>query len=186
MAKADQIALGAKFILGIIAFYTLFRLLFSLADLAPLKAFTAAASYGLLKLAGVPATLSFGSDPVIRVGDVDGVISNLCAGDLEIALVLAVVLSTWDRTWKQRFVGSVSGILLILIANPIRIATVLAAGAWFNWDFSSIVHDILFRLMLILVIVVFYFAWYVKYEKFFGWLDAKKNKMRTSKKRHKP
>lgn len=182
MAKANQIALGAKFIIGIIAFYTLFRLLFSLFDLGPLKAFTATASYWLLKLAGVPAALAFGSDPVITVGAVKGVISNLCAGDLEIALVLAVVLSTWDRTWKQRLAGSVSGILLILIANPIRIATVLAAGAWFNWDFSSIVHDILFRLMLILVIVVFYFAWYVKYEKFFGWLEPKAVKKRGVRK----
>ncbi len=184
MAKANQIALGVKFILGIIAFYTLFRLGFSLFDLGPLKAFTAAASYGLLRVAGIPATLAFGSDPVITVGAVKGVISNLCAGDLEIALVLAVVLSTWDRTWKQRLVGSISGILLILVANPIRIATVLAAGAWFNWDFSSIVHDILFRLMLILVIVVFYFAWYVKYDWFFSWLEAKKPaKKRVSKNR---
>ena len=166
-----EVIKGLKFLIGITAFYTLFWLVLSSIDLYPLKTATAYASNSLLNLAGVPTQMFFGDEPVIVVKNVYAQITNLCAGDLEIALLLAVILATWDRSWRKKLWGCLFGLLLILVANPLRIFTVLAVGYYSNWAWADFTHNILFRLMLIIIIVVYYFLWYVKYDnirKFFS------------------
>jgi exosortase/archaeosortase family protein len=160
-----ELTKGLKFLIGITAFYTLFWLLLSSVDLYPLKAATASASNSLLNLAGVSSQLYFGAEPTIIVKGVSAQITNLCAGDLEIALLLAIVLATWDRSWRKRLWGCLFGLALILIANPLRIFTVLAVGYYSNWTWADFTHNFLFRLMLIIIIVLYYFLWYVKYDK---------------------
>jgi len=155
---------GFKFLIGIAAFYTLFWLLLSNINLYPLKAVTASSANFLLNTAGVPTQLIFGQEPLIIVKSIYAQIGNLCAGDLEIALLLAIILATWDRGWRKKAWGCLFGLLLILIANPLRIAAVLAVGYYSNWQWADFTHNILFRLMLIIIIVVYYFLWYVKYE----------------------
>jgi exosortase/archaeosortase family protein len=143
----------------------------SLVDLYPLKTATAYASNSLLNLFGVPTQLAFGTEPTIIVSGVAAQITNLCAGDIEIALLLAIILATWDRSWRRRGWGCLFGLLLIMVANPLRIFTVLAIGYYTNWFWADFTHNILFRLMLIIIIVVYYFLWYVKYDdirKFFS------------------
>ncbi len=143
----------------------------SLVDLYPLKTVTAYSSNSLLNLAGVQTQLVFGAEPMIVVKGVSAQITNLCAGDLEIALLLAIVLATWDRSWRKRAWGCLFGLALILVANPLRIFTVLAIGHYADWPLADFTHNILFRLMLIIIIVVYYFLWYVKYDdirKFFS------------------
>jgi len=119
----------------------------------------------MLNLAGVPTQLVFGVEPTIAVKGVYAQITNLCAGDLEIALLLAIILATWDRSWRKRLWGCLFGLVLILVANPIRIFTVLAIGYYTDWAWADFTHNILFRLMLIIIIVVYYFLWYVKYDR---------------------
>lgn len=137
----------------------------SLVDLYPLKTLTAHASNSLLNLFGVPTQLVFGAEPTIIVSGVSAQITNLCAGDIEIALLLAIVLATWDRSWRKRLWGGLFGLALILVANPLRIFTVLAMGYYSNWLWADFTHNVLFRLMLIIIIVVYYFLWYVKYDE---------------------
>ena len=91
-------------------------------------------------------------------------INNLCAGDIEIALLAAIVLSTFDRPLRRRLWGVFFGLATILIVNPIRISVVLATGYYSNWQWADFTHDILFRLTLLVVIVGYYFIWYVKYD----------------------
>lgn len=160
-----EVIKGLKFLIGITAFYTLFWLIISSINLYPLKSVTAQAANSMLNLVGVPTQLVFGIEPTIIVKGVYAQITNLCAGDIEIALLLAIILSTWDRTWRQRAWGCLFGLLLILVANPLRVFTVLATGYYSNWAWADFTHNILFRLMLIIIIVVYYFLWYVKYEK---------------------
>lgn len=137
----------------------------SLVDLYPLKTATAYASNSLLNLVGVQTQLAFGTEPTIIVRGVAAQITNLCAGDIEIALLLAIILATWDRSWRKRLWGGLFGLALILVANPLRIFTVLAIGYYTNWQWADFTHNILFRLMLIIIIVLYYFLWYVKYDE---------------------
>ena len=161
----SELIKGLKFLIGITAFYTLFWLVISSLDLYPLKAAIATASNALLNLFGVPSQLLFLSEPMIVVANVYAQIGNLCAGDIEIALLLAIILATWDRSWRSRFWGAFFGLLLIAMANPVRIFTVLAVGYYTNWAWADFTHDVLFRLMLIIIIVVYYFLWYVEYDE---------------------
>ena len=151
--------------IGIGCFYTLFWIIISSIDLYALKAFSASAAHALLGVFGVPAQLIFGVEPTILVGSISAQITNLCAGDMEIALLLAIVLATWDRTIRQRLWGCIFGFLLIIIVNPLRIATVLAAGHYADWAAANIAHDVLFRASLIIIIVLYYYIWYVYYER---------------------
>jgi len=157
---------GLKFLIGIGAFYTLFWIIISSLALYFLKSFIAGTSNWLLQILGVPAQLFFGAgmDPSIIVGLVTAQITNLCAGDFEIILLFAIILATWDRTWRKRFWGCVFGFITIMILNPLRVFTVLAVGHYSSWVWADFTHDILFRLMLLIVIVVYYFIWYVKYD----------------------
>ncbi len=121
---------------------------------------TAIASNGLLHLLGVASNVVVNAEPSVIVKGVTAQITNLCAGDLEIALLSAVILSTHDRRWKNRIAGVIGGILAILIINPVRIALVLAVGYYSSWQWADFTHDVLFRLTLIIVIVGYYAAWY--------------------------
>jgi exosortase/archaeosortase family protein len=161
----DELVKGLKFLIGITAFYTFFWLLISNVNLYPLKATTASMSSALLNVAGVSNRLIFGQEPLIIVKSVYAKIGNLCAGDIEIALLLAIILATWDRSWRQRLWGCLFGLALIAIANPLRIFIVLAIGYYSSWSWANFTHDFLFRLMLIIIIVVYYFLWYVKYDR---------------------
>ena len=130
-----------------------------------MKKITAIIAYDLLRLIGVKAHLVINIEPSIAIGKVTAQITNLCAGDLEIALITAIILSTFDRTWKNRAWGVLFAWLLILIINPLRIFIVLAIGYYSSWQWADFTHDVLFRLTLLAVIVFYYFIWYVKSEK---------------------
>ena len=157
--------LASKFILSIMAFYTFLWLIISNINLYFLKAETAKTANMLLNLFGVPSTLSFGAEPLIIIGNITAQITNLCAGDLEIILLTAIIISTFDRTIRQRIIGILIGLFLILILNPIRIFIVLAVGYYSSWQWADFTHDVLFRLTLLITIVLYYYIWYVKYDK---------------------
>lgn len=161
-----HIKTGLKFLIGIGAFYTLFWIIISSVDLYFLKTFIAGISNWLLQIFGVPAQLFFGAgmDPSIIIEPVTAQITNLCAGDIEIAMLFAIILATWDRTWRKRFWGCVFGFITIMILNPLRVFAVLSVGHYSSWVWADFTHDILFRLTLLIVIVVYYFIWYVKYD----------------------
>lgn len=118
------------------------------------------------------------AEPTILVSNVAAQINNLCVGDIAIALLLAIVLATWDRTWWQRIWGCIFGFVLILVVNPVRIAVVLAAGHYADWSTADLTHDVLFRVSLIIIIVLYYYVWYVHYET----ITKKIQKIRKRKK----
>ncbi|NYZ79643.1 archaeosortase/exosortase family protein, partial [Candidatus Micrarchaeota archaeon] len=132
-----QLTLAFRFVVSIMAFYTLFWLIISNIDLTPLKSATATAANVLLNAFGVPTALAFTGEPSITVGLVTAQITNLCAGDLEIALLTAIILSTWDRSWRRRFIGVIGGLITILILNPLRIFIVLATGYYSSWQWAD-------------------------------------------------
>ena len=160
-----QIKIALIFILSISTFYTLFYFIIQAIDLYLLKTMTAIITNNLLHLFSVPSQLVLGLEPSIVIGNLTAQITNLCAGDLEIALITAIILATWDRTLKNRIFGILIAWLFILILNPLRIFFVLLIGYYSSWQWADFTHDILFRLTLFAVIVFYYYIWYVKYDE---------------------
>jgi len=142
-------------------------------DLYFLKAYNAFVANGLLNLVGIQSQLQWLAEPTILVSGIRAQINNLCAGDLEIALITAIILSTWDAPIRKRITGVVGAWITILILNPLRIFIVLVSGSWFGWQVGDFMHDFFFRLMLIIVIAVYYYIWYVRYDDVKKWFEKR-------------
>ena len=166
---------GLLFIISILGLYTLFWHLIQFIGLGHLRSFTAWTASELLELSGVTNTvITYNSFPVITIAIesirgieevIGGAVTDLCVGDIELALLPAIILSTFDRSIRKRVVGVISGILLIIFINPLRIFVVMWTGANFGWGIAEFMHSFTFRLTLILIILGFYYIWYLKYEK---------------------
>jgi len=172
------------FIISVLCLYTLFWVLIQVIGLGPLKRFTAWSASSLLEFTGIENTVEvYNSTPFIvlsdvivggvhGVGDLWAAVTDLCVGDIELALLPAIILSTFDRSIRKRIVGVVSGILLIILINPIRIFIVIWSGSRFGWSIAEFMHSFTFRLTLILVILGFYYVWYLKYNSIHRKLQA--------------
>ncbi len=166
---------GALFLISILCLYTLFWFFIQFVGLGFLRSFTAWAASGLLEIAGISNSVEYIQDsiPVIVLTSAEhtgilesigGAVTDLCVGDIELALLPAIILSTFDRSIRKRLIGVVSGIILIVIVNPLRIFFVMWTGANFGWGFAELMHSFTFRLTLILIILGFYYIWYLKYD----------------------
>lgn len=86
-------------------------------------------------------------------------INELCTGITEMAVIFAAIMASYDVNIKKRTYGVLFGFLMILLVNPIRIsATIIAFQK--NEIVGAIMHDLLFRLSLIIIVLVYYMVWY--------------------------
>jgi len=148
-------------------FLAIFTLLFALSStlLAPLGFLNELAlesTRAFLWAAGVdsePAGKAEGF-PVLRVQGFPHPIqiNDLCAAKIELAVLFGIIFATTDRTMRHRAYGFLTGSLLALLFNPVRIGLSILF-------FNPIIHDILFRTTLVLAIVSYYALWY-------AWLSA--------------
>ena len=86
----------------------------------------------------------------------------LCVGDIEIAVLAGAILSTEDRAVKDRVLGVGSAFVFVMAINASRIAATMLA--WDAWGIGAVeaVHSVLFRTTLVVAIVGFYAAWYLR------------------------
>ncbi len=130
--------------------------------LYPLKAFSACAASSLLNSVGVPSSCVLsGEDPVVTAGGLRAEVNDLCAGNVEIAVVVAAVLATPDRSRRNRLAGVLLGLLLVAVVNPVRIWIVLWSAFSHGLGTADLVHDLFFRATLLGTIAGYYYAWYV-------------------------
>ncbi|MBI3588724.1 exosortase/archaeosortase family protein [Candidatus Micrarchaeota archaeon] len=88
----------------------------------------------------------------------DAQIGGLCSGAVELAVLAGIVLASRDRPLRKRAWGFLLGALVFLFFNPLRIAlTLLAVGSWA----LPLLHDVLFRVTLVIAIVAYYAVWHV-------------------------
>lgn len=131
----------------------------------PLANLAAQGAKLLLEFAGRQVLLSPADPfPYLLVSDAGypALISALCSGALELALLGALILGTPDRSIKQRIMGTLAGWGLLLIFNPARIAISLLALKPGDEATFAFVHDALFRIFLIAFLVGYYALWYYK------------------------
>jgi exosortase/archaeosortase family protein len=120
-----------------------------------LRAFAASSSAFLLNLFGVPASVYFDSgEPFLRTPDLVAAIIELCSGRLELAVLLGVILASRDRSLRDRLAGAAGAFAFVFVVNPARIALTVT-------NFSPLLHEVLFRLTILVLIVGYYALWYL-------------------------
>jgi exosortase/archaeosortase family protein len=87
-------------------------------------------------------------------------VNDLCAAKLEIALLSALVLASFEKTLEYRLKGVVAGLLFILLFNPIRIAVSVMIYSPSNPVLFVVSHDVLFRASIIAFLATFYAVWH--------------------------
>ena len=87
----------------------------------------------------------------------DAEINDLCSGRLELAVMAGLVFASRDKPVAERIKGIFLGALVLLAFNPLRIFLTLSA---IGTPFLVLVHDVLFRISLVIVLVTFYALWY--------------------------
>lgn len=92
--------------------------------------------------------------------EVGFLISRLCSGDVEIALLVSLLLASFDVLLIWRMVGALAGTAFLLLMNPLRIAVTLMVTKDSGLEAGDFYHTVIFRLFLFVLLVLYYFAWY--------------------------
>jgi exosortase/archaeosortase family protein len=115
----------------------------------------------LLSSFGVPSSVSGNViSMVVGESEVDFAVTQLCSGDIEIALLASLLLASIDVLLIWRVLGALLGAGLLLLLNPLRIAVTLWVTEGSGMDAGDAYHSIIFRLFLFVILVLYYFAWY--------------------------
>jgi exosortase/archaeosortase family protein len=155
-----------ELLFGALKFIAFFLAVFavSYAVLTPLRELNGIAAYStkaLLSLAGKEVGVEWRQDvPFLTGFGVDAAITDLCAAKIELAVLAGIVFASFDRTLRQRFHGFLVGAAFALVLNPARIATTLVFFNPNSLVFSTVLHDVVFRISLIAAIVGYYALWY--------------------------
>ena len=128
----------------------------------PLKAFSAIGATAMLT--GQDAHIEWGTDPVIIADGLSAEVNDLCAGNVELIIIVAAVLATPDRKPRTRMVGVIGAIALIAVVNPLRIGIVLWSALAQSLETADLLHDLLFRATLLVTIAGYYYVWYTRPE----------------------
>lgn len=155
-ANESDFLKGVRFI---IFFFMLFGLAYALLAFTPMKSslgwLAAQTSHTALETLGVQTQIGILPNGNYSLNS-DGFVAELneaCAALIEIAILFGIVFASFERTIRQRAEGFAIGLGLLLVLNPVRIALSIIS-------LNAFVHDVLFRLTLIITIVGFYAAWY--------------------------
>lgn len=123
--------------------------------------FSANGANWLLNMFGFDTTVS---ENVLRTS-VDGtqydfVVSQLCSGDVEIALLASLLIASFDILLSWRIAGSFIGAFGIILINPVRIALTLGLTKTLGLNAGDVAHSFIFRIFLFVFLVTYYFVWY--------------------------
>lgn len=125
-----------------------------------------------LEVKGISGEVFFGEavsetglvEDVVFIELVNGLkiqISYLCTGLLELIVLISAMIASLGISWRKRLLGIGVGIVLTQVFNFFRIAFTIDFILGNNsMQVIEFVHDFLFRLTLLLVIVGIYTVWF--------------------------
>lgn len=155
-AFESNFAKGARFLVLFIIFAATAYALLAFTPVKHGLGFAAASSSQLaLQALGVQSqrTVLENGNYALLANGFTAELNDACAALIEIAVLFGIVFASFEKTPADRIKGFAAGLLLLLILNPIRIALSIIY-------IDPLVHDVLFRVTLIIVIVGFYAVWY--------------------------
>jgi len=163
----DQKKQFTWFVLGFLIFYlVLSGIALPFAD--TLKESTGRSSETLLNIQGI-ATKSNGSVEletenaysfeVVQSGQTI-FISWLCSGVLEIIILVSAILASFGVSWKKKFIGIIIAAIIGYVFNLLRILVTLNIILTQNAQVFEVAHDVLFRVVLFVYIIIVYVLWF--------------------------
>lgn len=99
-------------------------------------------------------------------------ISSLCAGLLEMILLVSAMLATDTVSLEKKMKGIIAGVILLYAFNIFRIVITVQQLVHTSLSFAEFTHDVFFRLMLLVGFAAIYAAW-LNFGKIRGWGRAK-------------
>ncbi|MEK6954253.1 MAG: exosortase/archaeosortase family protein [Candidatus Micrarchaeota archaeon] len=101
-----------------------------------------------------------GQFPLIQTPNLLAQIVDLCSGKIELAVMFGIIFASFEKRMGYRVKGFLLGVLVMLAFNAIRIATTIYYFDVGALEWTAALHDFLFRMFLIIVIVTYYAIWY--------------------------
>jgi len=160
--KESQVKQFSFFILGFLIFYLLISWALSL---APDIAYESAAGIPLQTLLGAQGIsttsgVTEAGDFFFEAGGKTIIISWLCSGVMEIVVLVSAMLASFGVAWKKKGIGIVIAAVSGYLFNLLRIWVTTNIILTQNLQTIELAHDILFRVVLFLYIMVVYVAWF--------------------------
>lgn len=158
--KKDQKRQFIFFILGfLLAYIALTALVYSVPE-GTFESLTGESVNSLLRAQGLSTTTHAGEVFEILVENKLIIISWLCAGVLEIIILVSAILASFGVSWKKKAVGIIWAIFIGYFFNLLRIIVTINIIFTQNALVFELAHDLLFRLVLFVYIVAFYVIWF--------------------------
>ena len=157
LRKESGLKKGARFVLLFLVF---FAISIPFLYFTPLKqglgiiaAKTAQTALYLLSGIETEITILSNGNFALQNGDFTAELNEACSALVEIAVLFGIKLASFEKPFFERVKGFAAGMVLLLVFNPLRIALSIIY-------LDPFVHDVLFRITLIIVIVGFYGVWH--------------------------
>jgi len=126
----------------------------------PLQKFVALLTYNILRVLGFQTEISM---YILKVVSFQGIqiveISMDSTGWKSLYALVALVIATPDRKWKEKIKFLIFALPVIFGLNVLRIATTIAMCATYGLQYFEIIHTLLWREGLILVVVAVWYIW---------------------------
>lgn len=151
---------AGKFLLLLIGIVLVLNLLAMLFPPLFFEGITAATTHHALNFFGVPNALSVEAEAILVLNETQSVlISDLCTGILEMTILVAAILATFEAERKKRMIGAIVSVFAIFVFNQFRILTTIFLIKNASGELIEFSHDIFFRIFLFVTIAVFYALW---------------------------
>ncbi|HIH21822.1 MAG: exosortase/archaeosortase family protein [Candidatus Diapherotrites archaeon] len=159
---------GLKFLAAwLLAFAVLYYGAIAVFGWNGIEGFTAAGAEKILNsFTPSKTSVDFNAEPVVL--NVEGkqiLISELCTGLLETALLAAAIIASIGIEWRKRIFGAIAAIAFGMAFNQLRIFASIMQILNTDLEFAELTHDLFFRLSLLIVIAGFYYLWFRKAAK---------------------
>lgn len=149
------------FILFFLVWYLFFNLVFSFFPLFSFEQFIGTIIVFILGFFGWEL-FEFGVvEPLVLIfsNGISLQISYLCTGAMEIFILFAAILATFEISLKEKIKGIIIFGVLAFIFNILRIVFTALLIPSNSIEFVEFAHDIFFRILLFIVIALFYIIW---------------------------
>jgi len=92
-------------------------------------------------------------------------VSKDCSGAFELAVFLALILATFEVSWRKRLYGILILIPLFFIVNFLRIYIIVYGIVHWPLGTVNILHTLLFKVGFFLFFVAYYYIWLYVFSK---------------------
>ncbi len=151
------------FILGFVLSYLFLSGIVSLFPEILFKAATGIPTEFLLNAQGIETSHEYLQDYTIHVGSSPGttiLISWLCAGVMEIIILISAIIASFGVSCEKKLKGIVAGIVTGYVFNLLRVWVTINIILTQSVEVADFTHDTLFRLILFVYITGFYVVWF--------------------------